>query len=140
MLEDSRGKQYPSTVVEEHVSLVSEPGGRYIGHLSPEGKDAKTQAEEIYRFFVAHGIDETLQYIGGDSTNVNTGAHGGIMHLIERHLGRRLGRIICELHTNELPLRHIIAELDGPTSGPSSYAGITTSVQKKIAQSYFRIT
>ena len=123
MLEDERGKRYPSTVVEEHVSLVSEPGGKYVGHLTPTAKDAKTQAEEIYRFLVENGIDKTLQYIGGDSTNVNTGAHGGIMHYVEELLGHRLGRIICELHTNELPLRHIIEAIDGPTSGANSFSG-----------------
>ena len=47
----------------------------------------------------------------------------GIMHLLEVLLGRRLVRVICELHTNELPLRHIIEQLDGPTSGANSFAG-----------------
>ena len=110
-------------ITEEHVSLVSEPGSDYIGHLAPSAKDAKTQAEELFRFFVAHGIDQTIQYIGGDSTAVNTGAKGGIMRLLEEHLGHRLMRVVCELHTNELPLRHIIEELDGPMTGPNSYAG-----------------
>ena len=50
MLEDERGKRYRFTVVEEHVSLVSEPGGKYFGHLTLTAKDAKTQAEEIHRF------------------------------------------------------------------------------------------
>ena len=45
------------------------------------------------------------------------------MHLLEVLLGRRLVRVICELHTNELPLRHIIEQLDGPTSGANSFAG-----------------
>ena len=50
MLEDERGKRYRFTVVEEHVSLVSEPGGKYFGHLTLTAKDAKTQAKEIHRF------------------------------------------------------------------------------------------
>ena len=114
---------------EEHVSLVAEPGSEYLGHLAPSGKDAKTQAEELFRFLIAHGIDQTIEYIGGDSTAVNTGAKGGIMHLLEQHLGHRLMRAICELHTNELPFRHLVEELDGPTTGPHSYAG-----WKKIGQ------
>ena len=84
MLEADHGKKYPSTLIEEHVSLVSEPGAEYIGHLTPNAKDAKTQANEIYQFFVANGIDKTLRYIGGDSTNVNVGASGGIMHYLYR--------------------------------------------------------
>ena len=134
MLADDRGKLYPSTVTEEHVSLVAEPGSEYLGHLAPSAKDAKTQAEELFRFFVAHGIDETILYIGGDSTAVNTGAKGGIMHLLELHLGHRLMRIVCELHTNELPFRHIVEELDGPTTGPHSYAGWSKDYQYHLGK------
>ena len=70
MLQDERGKRYPS--VEEHVLLVSEPESQYVGYLSPTAKDARTQAAEIFRCLVANGIDKTLQYIGGNSTNVST--------------------------------------------------------------------
>ena len=122
MLQDERRKRYPPTVVEEHVSLMSELGSQYVGHLSPTAKDARTQAAEIFRCLAANGFDMTLQYIGGDSTYVNTGVHGGIMHYLEEHLGYRVV-IVCELHTNELPLRHIIEEIDGPTSGANSFSG-----------------
>ena len=70
------------------------------------------------------GIDKTLEYIGGDSTNHVTGVKGGTMHELEELLGHRLMRIVCELHTNELPFRHIITELDGPTSGANSFSGV----------------
>ena len=124
MLEDEAGKKYPSVQMEEHISLTSEPGGEYLGHLSPAAKDAKTTADELYAFFVKEGIDKTLEYTGGDSTNHVTGAQGGTMRHLEELLGHRLVRSICELHTNELPLRHIIAELDGPTSGANSFSGM----------------
>ena len=79
--------------------MTSEPGGKYIGHLSPDAKDAKTQSSDLNDFFVEQGIDKSLLYLGGDSTPVNTGSSGGIMHLLEVLLGRRLVRVICELHT-----------------------------------------
>ena len=36
---------------------------------------------------------------------------------------------MCLLHTNELPLRHVFAALDGATSGPDTFAG---PIGKKI--------
>ena len=31
---------------------------------------------------------------------------------------------ICQLHTNELPLRHIIAKIDGPTTGEHTFSDV----------------
>ena len=61
------------------------------------------------------GIDKTLQAIGDDSTNVNTGWEGGTMHWVEVKLKRKLNWLVCVLHANELPLHHLIATLDGKT-------------------------
>jgi len=60
-----------------------------------------------------------------DGTNTNVGAEGGINHLIEVHvsIGRALQWNVCLLHANELPLRHLIIELDGPTTGANTFAG-----------------
>ena len=65
----------------------------------------------------------TLLAVGGDSTNVNTGWKGGSIHFLEVELGRRVVWIICLLHTNELPLRHLIIELDGPTASGDKFMG-----------------
>ena len=62
-----------------------------------------------------------LVTIGCDGTNVNTGALGGVIRLLELKLGRALQWFVCTLHcneTNELPLRHLIQHLDGGTQGP----------------------
>ncbi|KAK3928197.1 putative tRNA pseudouridine synthase 1 [Frankliniella fusca] len=40
-----------------------------------------------------------------------------------KNLGRSLQWQICLLHFNELPLRHLVAELDGPTSGHKCFSG-----------------
>ncbi|KAJ8352253.1 hypothetical protein SKAU_G00237290 [Synaphobranchus kaupii] len=37
------------------------------------------------------------------------------MQKLELHLGRKLVWLVCNLHTRELPLRHLIVDLDGPT-------------------------
>ena len=58
------------------------------------------------------GIDKTLQAIGGNSTNVNTDWEGGTTHWVEVKLKGNLNWLVCALHTNELPLRHLIVTLD----------------------------
>ena len=69
------------------------------------------------------GISESMQVIGCDSTNVNTGCRGGVIQILERDLRRPLHWCICLLHTNELPLRHLFQKLDGPTTGDKSFYG-----------------
>ena len=57
--------------------------------------------------------------IGCDGTNVNSGVKGGVIRLLELELGRPLQWLICLLHANELPLRHLLQKLDGVTHGPN---------------------
>jgi len=42
--------------------------------------------------------------MGCDGTNVNTGAVGGVIRLLEEHLNRPLQWLVCMMHANELPL------------------------------------
>ena len=55
--------------------------------------------------------------------NVNTGVNAGAMRKLELHLQRKLVWIVCLLHTNELPLRRLIKELDGPTLSNNKFSG-----------------
>ncbi|GBL81647.1 hypothetical protein AVEN_93434-1 [Araneus ventricosus] len=52
---------------------------------------------------------------------VNTGHKRGIIHLMELDLNRPLQWCICLLHTNELPLRHLLNSLDGATTGTKEF-------------------
>ena len=70
-----------------------------------------------------YGVDKTLQFIGGDSTNVNSGIWGGAFQHVEKLLGRPLNWLVCGLHLNELPLRHLIEQLDGPTKSDTGFSG-----------------
>ncbi|KAK4881795.1 hypothetical protein RN001_005114 [Aquatica leii] len=67
-------------------------------------------------------LEDTLA-IGCDGTVTNTGKYGGVIRLLEKRLHRPLQWIICLLHLNELPLRHLFAKLDGTTTGPNTYSG-----------------
>lgn len=113
---------------EEHYTVCSEPGGRYLCHFTLEKditkrKPAEVIADHLVDFLKKNSIDKSLQAIGGDSTNVNTGWQGGVMHWVEAKLNRKLIWLVCALHTNELPLRHLITELDGKTLTNNKWSG-----------------
>nr|XP_047125873.1 uncharacterized protein LOC124807716 isoform X2 [Hydra vulgaris] len=72
---------------------------------------------------IQHGVAKSIQALGGDSTNVNTGWEGGVIQFVELKLNKRLNWLICALHTNELPLRHLIVELDGKTLSNNKWSG-----------------
>ena len=67
-------------------------------------------------------LGKQLKVIRGDSTNVNIGWKVGVMQWVERKL-RRLVWIVCDLHTNELGLRHLIISLDSPTKCENKWSG-----------------
>ena len=54
---------------------------------------------------------------------MNTGAKGSVIRLMELKLDKPLHWFICQLHANELPLRHLLQTLDGKTSGPRGFTG-----------------
>ena len=51
-----------------------------------------------------------------------TGKHNGCIPSLDELLNRPLQWFLCLLHTNELPLEHVFAILDGATSGPDTFA------------------
>ena len=125
------GRLHQRTVVEEHITLLNEPQSQYVGHFTA----ASGSSQSIFNGMIAHldlkeiSIGEVTA-IGCDGTAVNTGRNGGVIKLLEEHLDKPLQWIICLLHTNELPLRHLMKELDGGTSGPENFAGL---VGKRLA-------
>ena len=70
-----------------------------------------------------YGVDQTLQFIGGDSTNVNSGIWVGAFQYVEKLLRRPLNWLECGLHLHELPPCHRMEELDGPTKHDTGFHG-----------------
>ena len=125
---DGTSHTYPGTVKEEHISVCSEPGSRYLFYFTPAAATKKEPhalqvAREIYRWLEERGLYGTLMAIAGDSTNVNTGVKGGVMRRLELLLNRKLVWLVCDLHTNELPLRHLVESLDGKTLSATAWSG-----------------
>lgn len=109
-LED--GREVIRHIKEDHITLT-DCQGVFLMHFTKapvEGVRAgKVIALRIAAFLESYGINSTIRMIGADSTNTNVDHMNGAIALLEKQLGKRLLWIICLLHTNELPLRHLIA-------------------------------
>ena len=129
LLEIEGNKQkFPGMIKEEHYTVCSEPGGKYLFHFTPEEaskqrKHAEIIANHLVAWLEERQLTEKLLAIGADSTNVNTGWQGGVIQWVEQKLKKNLVWIVCDLHTGELPLRHLIIELDGPTLSGNKWSG-----------------
>lgn len=111
---------------EEHVSLIEEPESKYFGHLliNPPA-NAVNIATNVLSYTRENSVNpKNLKAIGCDGTNVNTGWKDGVIRIIEVQIEKPLQWVICMLHANELPLRHLLQQLDGQTKGPNSFSGL----------------
>lgn len=71
-------KYHRKTIVEEHLSLVQEPGSKYIGHVTTKSGTALSIENSISKFLDENNIATSeVTVVGCDGTNVNTGGKGG---------------------------------------------------------------
>ena len=134
---DENNKQFKYYQEEEHISMSSEPGGKYVTHLTPKGESGAEIVECVVDYLEEHGVSESWRIIGGDSTAGNTGNKRGCFVLIENRLGRRLFRVVCVLHLNELPWRHVFVDIDGPTDSKNTFKGVIGKLLPKVEELEF---
>jgi hypothetical protein len=124
VVETIEGTGHKKKITEEHISLIEEPGSKYIGHLAMTTGSAEAICNAIVSYLEANNIaTDKLAAVGCDGTAVNTGNKGGVIRLLEEKLNRPVHWFVCQLHANELPLRHLINNLDGKTTGPRGFVG-----------------
>lgn len=116
---------------EDHYVLVNEPGGYYLDHFTPDQGNARSIANEIFTFIIDYKSLDSLDAVLCDGTSVNTGRNAGVIKLLELYLGRSLQWLVCLLHMNELPFRHLFEKIDGPTLGPDTLKGCIGKQLKK---------
>jgi hypothetical protein len=99
--------------------------GQYLTHRDIPDKEGRGSdlAEITYSVLEEYDSVDTLAAVLMDNTPVNTGFSGGLCACLEKKLGRKLHLIGCFLHINELPLRHIIRDLDGPAKSGNKLSG-----------------
>ena len=52
-----RVKVFRQSITQEHISLIDEPGSKYLGHISPSGSSAKLIKDSIVNFIATKNID-----------------------------------------------------------------------------------
>ena len=122
------GEHIGKKVREYHVAVTEEPEGKYLTHFIPDPKTtrikpAKQCALALVNWLRPLGIDKTLDLIGSDTTPEMSGHKGGTLTHVEILIGRRLFRVMCCLHINELPCKHLVTKLDGSTLSGDSWSG-----------------
>ena len=97
---------------------MTDGDGKFWGHFCkeplPEGSSltpSQAVALRIFQWCLLYGVEGTLQFIAGDS---NTGSRAAFS---------TLKWSICQLHSNELKLRRLIAKRDGKTSSKERWEG-----------------
>jgi len=110
-------------VTEEHYVVIGEPGTFYLTHVTPENGKGRVIANAIYQYIKDNSMENNIYLIGTDGTAVMTGANNGFIRSLEELLDKPLHWVVCLLHLNELPLRHVFASIDGPTVSADSFAG-----------------
>ncbi len=83
--------------------------------VPPTSAKGVQQADIVFSVLEEHDSVDSIQAVLLDNTAVNTGYKGGLVACLEKKLDRKVHMIGCFLYLNELPLRHLICELDGPT-------------------------
>ena len=119
---DDDGITSSNRLKENHYSITDPLN--YVDHITLQPKaGAKGLSKEIGGWIRKNNQSTNVKALGSDSTNMMTGHKGGAIHHIECELNHKCLWCICQLHTNELPLRELIKKLDGPTTGEHTFSG-----------------
>ena len=79
-------------------------------------------------------LEKNLAVIGTDGA-VMTGINKGCIRKLVKAFQRSLQKVVCLLHTNELPLHHVFIELDGSTKSLDAFAGpISKKLDSNVSQ------
>lgn len=119
-------RHHRKLIAEEHIVLVSEPGSKYLGHVTPTTGSAisiKTSILDFLEKRLGNNLHKIV-VVGCDGTVINTGLKNGVIRQLEVSVGHSVQWFICLLHANELPLRHLIQNLDGKTNDPKGFSGV----------------
>ena len=98
-------------VIEEHYVIEGVPNDFYLSHVMPEDRTGYKIAPSIYSAIKDTALEQKFKIVGPDEIAVMTGKSKGFIASLETLIGRPLQWVICLLHLNELPLRHVFQNL-----------------------------
>ena len=105
-----------NTFFEGHYVIVGEPNGFYLSHVMPKDGTGYKIATSVYSAIKDTALEQKFKIVRSDGTAVMTGKSKGFIVSLDTLVGRPLQWVICSLHLNEFPLRHVFQNLDGITS------------------------
>ena len=75
--------------LEEHITVINEPGSHFITHTIPENASGESVAASIIESL---GSEEmaNIKVIGSDGTSCNNGTNKGVITRLESYLNRKL--------------------------------------------------
>ena len=117
---------YRTTKDEHHLTFTCENdpfSGNYLTHTIIENGKGSTMASATLNVLSEYDSIKSLETIVLDNTSSNTGVDNGLVVKLEKLLNRSIHLVGCLLHQGELPLRHVISEIDGKTNDPKKYKG-----------------
>ena len=88
----------------------------------PEDGTGYKIATSVHYAIKDTALEQKLKIVESDETAVVTGKSKEFIASLETLIGRPLQWVICLLHLNELPIRHVFQNLDGVTSAPDSFS------------------
>lgn len=119
------GKPRNTKVFEEHVTMVKEPGSKFIGYVTPAKGDAIGIVSAMKDFLTKEEYSlQNLVAILCDGTPTNTGNKNGVICQLERFLERPLQWLVCQFHFNELPFKALVISITGTPRGPTTWPGV----------------
>ena len=96
---------------EEHINLIQESVGNYLGHLTPQKSTGNEIASRIFCCLKNNKFDYAkIDAVGSNETATNPGWKKGVTCNLELKFGRPLQEFISLLCFNELSFRHFLKE------------------------------
>jgi len=68
-------KRYRSVELEEHYTVVGEPGSLYLNHFSPEDGKGRTIVQKLFDSICGTELKDRLAIVGTDGTACMTGKY-----------------------------------------------------------------
>lgn len=111
-------------VKEEHITMVKEPGSKYIGYATPAEPTGHGIMSSMVDMLATEEISlDNLVVAGCDGTSLNTGNRSGAVTLLEQRLNRPLQWFVCLFHFNDLPFKALLKELLGKPKSAKKWPG-----------------
>ena len=85
------------TVVGELISVITEPGAKFVTHFEPKSGSGLHIAQEIDNVLIEYDSQDSLLALGMDGCPVNCAPHKGVARKVELTLGRPLQWLVCLL-------------------------------------------